>query len=113
MLRDIGTVFREAYSSSCEPLTSINGFKKTDIWPFNPGVLTEVDFCPAEMTDHFEPNKNGSQPTQSNAEILNLNEFVAAFSPSALTTFKSFQICFHSFPEQNLQIVLCRFFQCH
>ncbi|CAG4992460.1 unnamed protein product [Parnassius apollo] len=48
---DIAAVVDEAFSRAARLDIAHNGFKCTGIYPFNPEILTDIDFLPSMMTD--------------------------------------------------------------
>ncbi|KAJ8948653.1 hypothetical protein NQ318_022721 [Aromia moschata] len=50
----ISSIFREAYLKAAVPTNAINGFRKTEIFPFNPETFTDADFIAAEVTDELK-----------------------------------------------------------
>jgi hypothetical protein len=51
MLFQIATLFGEAFIQSASMLTTINGFKKSSVWPVDINIFTEANFLPADPTD--------------------------------------------------------------
>jgi hypothetical protein len=50
-LKDIGEIFGTAHYRAVKMTTTINGFKNTGIFPFNPNILDDHDLMPAETTN--------------------------------------------------------------
>ena len=52
MLLQISSLFWFAYGkATSESCSAVNGFRKAGIFPVNPLIFEESDFCPAEVTD--------------------------------------------------------------
>lgn len=50
-LFEISKLFAQAFLSSANMKTALNGFEKTGIWPVNPNIFTDIDFLPSMTTD--------------------------------------------------------------
>lgn len=50
----IASLVSEAYVASFTPIYIMKGFKKTGVWPINPGEVTDRQFAPAKAFNHAD-----------------------------------------------------------
>ena len=69
----LSKLFGIAYGKAATVSIAVNGFRKSGIFPCNPLVFNDSDFCPAEVTDRPNPILNSSSNSALNSLLTTGN----------------------------------------
>lgn len=86
-IHQVGKLFGVAFMKAASVQTAVNGFRKTGIYPLNPGVFEDWMFAPSETTERpqiISVSENVSpippNPTRPNSPVLNVASSVQNIS---------------------------------
>ena len=70
----LASLVSEAYAGSFTPVNIMKGFKKTGIWPINPGEVTDRQIIPSKALSS-KKTPEPSNPTTHDTEINKVHFF--------------------------------------